>query len=69
MLGAGMVGSAMAIYLAKDRKVKVTDISIHQLKQLKEKCHALDILELNATDKARLQSVLKPFNLVISELP
>jgi saccharopine dehydrogenase-like NADP-dependent oxidoreductase len=69
VLGAGMIGSAMAIDLAKNHQVTLTDISLQQLKKVKVKCPALTISELDVTDKTNLQSALKPFEIVISAVP
>ena len=69
VLGAGMIGSAMAIDLAKNHQVTLTDVSLQQLKKVKVKCPALTISELDVTDKTNLQSALKPFDIVISAVP
>jgi len=69
VLGAGMVGSAMAIDLAKKHSVILTDLNIKRLKQIKEKCPALDILQLDVCDKKKLQSAIKDFDLVICAVP
>ena len=69
VLGAGMIGSAMAIDLAKNHQVTLTDISLQQLKKVKDKCPAVTISELDVTDKTNLQSALKPFDIVISSVP
>lgn len=65
VLGAGMVGSAMAIDLSKNHHVTLADINLQQLKKVKAKCQSLSISELDVTDRTNLQSVLKPFDLVI----
>jgi len=64
-----MIGSAMAIDLAKNHQVTLTDISLQQLKKVKDKCPAVTISELDVTDKTNLQSALKPFDIVISSVP
>ena len=69
VLGAGMIGSAMAIDLAKNHQVTLTDISLLQLKKVRDKCPALTISELDVTDITNLQSALKPFDIVISSVP
>jgi lysine 6-dehydrogenase len=69
VLGAGMVGSAMAIDLAKKHKVTVTDLSLDRLNFVKNKCNELSILELDVTDKAKLQSIIKPYDLVVCAVP
>jgi lysine 6-dehydrogenase len=69
VLGAGMVGSAMAVDLLKKHKVTLTDVNIHPLKQLKDKHKLLNILELDVTRKEYLKSLLSPFDLVICAVP
>jgi len=69
VLGAGMVGSAMAIDLAKNHKVTLTDLNIQRLKLVKEKCQTLNILKLDVCNKNNLQYVLKTFDLVICAVP
>ena len=69
VLGSGMVGSAMAIDMAKNHKVTVTDINDKALQNIKEKCSDLSTLQLDVTDKAKLKETLKPFDLVICAVP
>lgn len=69
VLGAGMVGSAIAIDMAKNHQVTLTDFNIDTLKKAKKKCSDLISLELNVTDKFLLQSTIKPFDLVICAVP
>ncbi len=69
VLGAGMVGSAMAIDMAKKHQVTLSDISLLQLKKVKAKCPSLTISELDVSDKTNLQSALKPYDIVISAVP
>jgi len=69
VLGAGMVGSAMAIDMAKKHQVTLSDISLQQLKKVKAKCPSLTISELDVSDKTNLQSALKPYDIVISAVP
>ena len=60
-----MVGSAMAIDLAKNHQVTLADINLQQLKKVKGKCQSLSISELDVTDETNLRSALRPFDLVI----
>ena len=69
VLGAGMVGSAMAIDMAKVHHVTVTDINLEALKKVKKKCDGVSIMELDVTDKKVLQSALKNIDLVICAVP
>ena len=69
VLGAGMVGAAMAIDLVKKHKVTVTDLSKDRLDFVKKKCSDLEILQLDVTDKNKLQTTIKPFDLVVCAVP
>lgn len=69
VLGAGMVGSAMAIDLTNLHQVTVTDLSRDVLEKAKAKCSDLNILQLDATDKQKLQSTIKQHDLVINAVP
>ncbi len=69
VLGAGMVGSAIAIDLVNQHKVTLTDLNSTRLNHVKEKCQDLSVLLLDVTDKKNLQSVIKSFDLVICAVP
>ena len=69
VLGAGMVGSAIAIDMAKNHRVTLTDFDENALKKVKNKCEDLNIVQLDVTNKPLLQSTLKPFDLVICAVP
>jgi lysine 6-dehydrogenase len=69
VLGAGMVGSAMAIDMTKKHKVTLTDISQEVLNRAKQKCDDLTILQLDATNKKELQGTIKQHDLVINAVP
>lgn len=69
VLGAGMVGSAMAIDLAKNHSVTVTDVNENVLQKVKNKCSQLNTLHLDVTNKNQLQKNIKPFDLVICAVP
>lgn len=69
VLGAGMVGSAMAIDMAKKHDVSLSDISQTVLDQVKRKYHALKILKLDVCDKSELQNIIKQYDLVICAVP
>ncbi|MBI9069703.1 MAG: saccharopine dehydrogenase NADP-binding domain-containing protein [Salinivirgaceae bacterium] len=69
VLGAGMVGSAMAIDLAKNHKVTLTDISQDALTKAKQKCSDLSIFMLYSSNKNELQQTIKKFDLVICAVP
>lgn len=69
VLGAGMVGSAMAIDLTQKHDVTISDIDNQVLKKLSKKCNKLKIINLNVSNKSELIKALKPFDLVICAVP
>jgi lysine 6-dehydrogenase len=69
VLGAGMVGSAMAIDMAHKHDVTVSDIDNKVLANVSEKCNKLKILNLNVAIKSDLIKALQPFDLVICAVP
>ena len=69
VLGAGMVGSAMAIDLVKQHEVTLTDVNQDVLNNVKNKEQKLTIEKLDVTDKAKLHDMVKPFDLVVNAVP
>lgn len=69
VLGAGMVGSAMAIDMTKNHQVTLTDISQQVLDTVKQKCDSLTVSRLDVTHKEALQKTIKQFDLVICAVP
>ena len=69
VVGAGMVGSAMAIDMAKKHSVTICDISQKTLDKLKQKHSNLTIEQLDASDKTALQTSIKKHDLVICAVP
>lgn len=69
VLGAGMVGSAMAIDMTKNHKVTLTDINPNVLENIKKNNPALSTQALDVTNKEALQNTVKPFDLVINAVP
>lgn len=69
VIGAGMVGSAMAIDMAKNHKVTLTDISLSVLDTIKSEHPELEVNQLDVTDKKLLQQTISPFDLVICAVP
>ena len=69
VLGAGMVGSAMAIDLAKQHEVCLTDLSQAVLDKAKKKCSDLAIQVLDVTDKTKLQQNIRQHDLVVNAVP
>jgi saccharopine dehydrogenase-like NADP-dependent oxidoreductase len=69
VIGAGMVGSAMAIDMAKNHKVTLTDINLTVLETVKSRASELQIQTLDVTNKKVLQQTISPFDLVICAVP
>ncbi|MEP1093644.1 MAG: saccharopine dehydrogenase C-terminal domain-containing protein [Cyclobacteriaceae bacterium] len=69
VLGAGMVGSAMAIDLAKKHKVTLTDLHESTLKRALKKCGDLIVEKLDVTNSQMLQSMIKTQDLVVCAVP
>jgi saccharopine dehydrogenase-like NADP-dependent oxidoreductase len=69
VLGAGMVGSAMAIDMAKNHNVTLTDLSQEVLDGVKADHSNLTFLQLDATNKSALQTTVKEYDLVICAVP
>jgi saccharopine dehydrogenase-like NADP-dependent oxidoreductase len=69
VLGAGMVGSAMAADLSKKHSVTLADMSIDRLKYVNEKHSNISILQLDVCDKEKLQSTLAAFDFVVCAVP
>jgi len=69
VLGAGMVGSAMAIDLAKKHHVIISDISSEVLSRVVEKEPSLKSEILDVTDTKDLASKIKDADLVLSAVP
>lgn len=69
VIGAGMVGSAMAIDLAKQHRVTLSDYDGKRLEQVKAKNESLSILQLDVTDTIKLQDTIKNFDLVVCAVP
>lgn len=69
VLGAGMVGSSMAIDMAKNHRVTVSDLSQDVLGKVKQKCSDLTTKQLDVTNKKELQGIIKQHDLVINAVP
>ena len=69
VLGAGMVGSAMAADLSKKHSVTLADKSIQRLEYIKEKHPKIGILQVDVCHKENLLSVLKDFDFVVCAVP
>lgn len=69
VLGAGMVGSAMALDMARNHSVTLADLSKKTLDHIGQKNGQLKLLELDVTQEKRLHEALVPFDLVICAVP
>ena len=69
VLGAGMVGSAMAIDMATKHEVTLADINPEVLNKVKRKCQTLTVQPLDVTNTAALQKAVRPYDLVICAVP
>lgn len=69
VLGAGMVGSAIAIDLSEKHKVTLTDLNQNTLNLVKQKDNSLNIQQLDVTNKERLQHLIKQHDLVVCAVP
>jgi saccharopine dehydrogenase-like NADP-dependent oxidoreductase len=69
VLGSGMVGSAMAIDMAKKHSVTICDLSEKTLAKLKKKHKNLDTKQLDVSDKKALKATIKKYDLVICAVP
>ena len=69
ILGAGMVGRAMALDLAKKYNVTSFDVSDHALKLLSKKNNIIKTIKTDLSDYNNYDSILKGFDFVISAVP
>jgi len=69
VLGAGMVGSTIAIDLTKNHNITLTDFSQKALDKAFTKCDKLKTHLLDVTDKITLQNTIKQFDLVVCAVP
>src|SRR3989339_291934 len=69
VLGAGMVGSAMAIDLAINHRVTLSDKNAGRLSAVSLKCSSLALLQLDVTDTSELIKAMQPFDLIVCAVP
>jgi len=69
VLGAGMVGSAIAIDLSKQHKVSCSDFSNQALDRLKTKEPKISVIQLDVTNTEQLKQTIAPFDLVLCAVP
>ncbi len=68
VLGAGLVGNAIAIDLSVHFQVTSVDINIEALEKLKNK-HGISILKADLSDTENLKKIVANFDLVIGAVP
>lgn len=69
VLGAGMVGSAIALDLAKNYKLTVADLNLEALNKIKSKNDSIDIIQLNVTDEEKLSLTLHQCDVAVCAVP
>lgn len=69
VLGAGMVGSAIAIDLSKNHKVTATDISTETLNLLQQKHPIIHTIKLDVSNINDLEKTIQSYDLVICAVP
>lgn len=69
VLGSGMVGRAIALDLAKNYKITLADIDPKALEKVKNKNKDLECINLDVSDKTRLNKVIQNFDLVLCAVP
>lgn len=69
VLGAGMVGNAIAIDLAKNHLVTLTDLNQNVLDGIKLKNEKIHIQQLDVTDITSLKKAIIDFDLVVCAVP
>ncbi len=69
VLGAGMVGSAIALDLSKKHIVGVADFSENSLQKIQEKNKEIKTFLLNVTNISELKKTIQDFDLVMCAVP
>jgi lysine 6-dehydrogenase len=69
VLGAGMVGSAMALDLAKKHQVTLADLSETALQKTKKRNNTISTVVLDAKNTPLLTSTILPFDVVVCAVP
>ncbi|GAC1590088.1 MAG: saccharopine dehydrogenase family protein [Ginsengibacter sp.] len=69
VLGAGMVGSAMALDLANNFEVTSIDINEKALQSIEEKNASINIIHFDLNDHLGFKDLLSPFDWVVTAVP
>ena len=68
-IGAGMVGSAMAIDLSKNHNLFLADYDLNALKTIQSKNSNIQISQLDVTDSESLSEWIAPADIVLLAVP
>jgi lysine 6-dehydrogenase len=68
-IGAGMVGSAMAVDLSKNNNLFLADYDLEALKKIKSKNPHIHIFQLDVTDDESLARWIEPADIVLLAVP
>lgn len=69
ILGAGMVGRAMAIDLSQNYAVTSFDVSENSLQLLAAKCSAIKTVQTDLSNYSQYPAMLAPYNFIICAVP
>ncbi len=69
LLGAGMVGRAMAMDLAKEHSVTSIDVSENNLQLLQQQTNSIQTIQTDLSNYSSYKKLLEPFELVITAVP
>ncbi len=68
-IGSGMVGSAMALDLAKNHNVCLSDNNLESLNKIKSQNNSIEIQQLDVTNKNALSQWIQPADVVLLAVP
>ena len=69
VIGAGRVGSAMAIDLANDHNVTCSDLSTSALESLKSKQPSINTVQVDAGNSNALTEAIASYDIIVSAVP
>ncbi|MDP2088557.1 MAG: saccharopine dehydrogenase C-terminal domain-containing protein [Flavobacteriaceae bacterium] len=69
VLGAGMVGSAIALDLARQHQITATDLNAEALNNLKQKDSSITTISLDVSNLELLSKTILPFDFVVCAVP
>jgi len=68
-IGAGMVGSAMAIDLSRNNNLFLADYNLKTLENIQSRNHNIQISQLDVTDEKSLAKWIEPADIVLLAVP